>query len=156
MSFQLISTCLIYAMPNYTVQKHIAQIILKITRVKISLWNAKIKPSLKCVRVCVDVFLKGIKGLVKVVSVLDLMERRDASILSKIQSSSSSFFNLDPNRQPEVQRKNSTLAPSQETCTTNRKAGLFEGWAAWRNSLAHWALATAQKPVRSAYLSNSI
>lgn len=65
------------------------------------------------------VFFKCIKGLVQVISVLELIDRTDASIFSKIQSSPNSFFNLDPKRQPEEQRKNSILAPSPETCATN-------------------------------------
>lgn len=66
---------------------------------------------LQNVCVCVYVFFKVHQRVVKVISVLELIERTDASILSKIQSSPNSFFNLDPNRQPEVQRKNSILAP---------------------------------------------
>lgn len=79
-----------------------------------------------CTCVCLYVFFKCIKGLVKVISALELIEGTDASIFSKIQSSPNSFFNLDLNRQPEVQRKNSILVPSPETCTTNWKEGLFE------------------------------
>lgn len=76
--------------------------------------------------VCLYVFFKCIKVLVKVVSVLELIEGTEASIFSKIQSSPNSFLNLDPKRQPEVQRKNSILAPSPETCSSNWKEGLFE------------------------------
>ena len=63
----------------------------------------------------------------QVISLLDLMERSDTSNLSKLQSSPNSFFNLEPNRQCEVPRKNLISAPSREACITNWRGGLFEG-----------------------------
>lgn len=72
---------------------------------------------------CVYVFL-CIEGLLKVISALELIERTGTSIGLKIQTSPSSFFCLDPNRPPEVQRENSISAPSPETCTAKWDKGL--------------------------------